>query len=82
MKKSVKITIEKEKSKTNISQYATQFDALSGTTVLELKTNIKSTITNSFEVVKETLWDGQKELKDVDLLPKSSYLEYIMVVKK
>jgi hypothetical protein len=81
MKKSVKITIEKQNPKTNISQYATQFDALSGTTVLELKTDIKATITNTFEIVKETLWDGQKELKDVDLLPKSSYLDYIMTVK-
>jgi hypothetical protein len=81
MKKSVKITIEKEKPKTIISQYATQFDVLSGTTVLELKTDIKATITSPFEIVKETLWDGQKELKDVDLLPKSSYLDYIMTVK-
>jgi hypothetical protein len=79
MKKSVKITVKKLKD--NIKQYATQFDSLSGTTVLELKADIKSTITSPFEVVKETLWDGQKELKDADLLPKSSYLDYIMVVK-
>lgn len=81
MKKSVKITIEKENSKTILSQYGSQFDVLSGTTVSELKSEIKSTIINSFDVVKETLWDGQKELKDVDLLPTSMNLDYIMDVK-
>jgi len=81
MKKLLKITIEKENPKTNITQYATQFDVLSGTTVLELKTEIKATIASSFDIVKETLWDGQKELKDADLLPKSSNLDYILTVK-
>jgi hypothetical protein len=81
MKKSVKITIKKESSKVNYAEYGTQFDVLSGTTVLELKTNIKSSIKILFEKVKESLYNGSEELKDADLLPNVFNLDYVLVVK-
>jgi hypothetical protein len=81
MKKSVKITIEKETPKKKITEYQTQFDTAETTTVLELKTNIKSTILLPFDAVKESIYVGNKELKDVDLLPKSLDLEYNLLIK-
>jgi hypothetical protein len=80
MKKSVKITIELDYPKKKISEYQTQFDTTETTTALELKTNIKSTILLPFDVVKETLYRGNRELNDIDLLPKSLDLEYVLIM--
>ena len=80
MKKSVRITIEIDEPKKKLTEYQTQFDITETTTGLELKTNIKSSISLPFDVVKETLYKGGRELNDIDLLPKSLDLEYVLIV--
>jgi hypothetical protein len=81
MKKPVRITIDKENTKTEMTSYLTSFDVTESTTVLELKTIIKESIKFPYEVVKETLWGSSTELKDVDVLPKNGKLEYDLLVK-
>ena len=80
MIKLVKITIKKETPKSNVTQYLTQFNVLSDTTVLDFKLIIKSTIVIQYEMVSEKLYDNNKELIDTDLLPNSSYLEYVLLI--
>jgi hypothetical protein len=81
MKKSVRITIEKETPKSTINSYQTAIEATETTTVAEFKTSVKESISIPFEMVKETLYNGSKELKDVDVLPKFSGLEYVLLIK-
>lgn len=81
MKKSVRITIDKESPKGELTSYLTQFDVTETTTVLELKTTIKDSIKFPYELVKETLWGSSTELKDVDLIPKNGRLEYDLLIK-
>ena len=81
MKKSVRITIDKESPKGELTSYLTQFDVTETTTVLELKTTIKDSIKFPYELVKETLWGSSSELKDVDLIPKNGRLEYDLLIK-
>jgi hypothetical protein len=80
MKKIVKIIIALETPKKILSEYQTQFDTTDTTTVLELKTNIKSSILLPLDSVEETLFNGGKELNNSDLLPKSLDLKYLLVV--
>jgi hypothetical protein len=82
MKKSVKITIDREKPKGEITTYASPFDVNDTMTVLELKTQIRNSITTPYEVVSQTLWNGTDELKnDSELLPKNPRFEYVLLVK-
>ena len=81
MKKPVRITIQKEKSKSEITSYQSPFDATETTTVADFKVSLKNSIQNSFEIVKETLYDGSSELKDEELITKKSSLFYVLIVK-
>jgi hypothetical protein len=81
MKKPVRITINKETPKSELTSYLSPFEVTETTTVLELKTIIKETLTFSFEIVKETLWGDSTELKDEGVLPKKGRLEYDLLIK-
>jgi hypothetical protein len=81
MKKPVRITIDKESPKGEITSYLTQFDVTETTTILELKTIIKDSIRFPYELVKETLWVSSSELKDEVLIPKNGRLEYNLLIK-
>jgi hypothetical protein len=81
MKKPVRITIQKESPKSEITSYQSPFEATETTTVAEFKVSLKNSISFPFEMVKETLYDGSSELKDVDLITKKSSLFYVLIVK-
>jgi hypothetical protein len=81
MKKPVRITIDKESPKGELTSYLTQFDVTETITVLELKTTIKDSIKFPYELVKEILWGSSTELKDIDLIPKNGRLEYDLLIK-
>lgn len=81
MKKPVRITIQKESSKYEITSYQSPFDATETTTVADFKVSLKNSIQNPFEIVKETLYDGSSELKDEQLITKKSSLFYVLIVK-
>jgi len=81
MKKSVKITINKENPKIEMTSYLTNFDVTETTTVLELKTIIKESIKFPYDVVKEILWGSSTELKDEDTLPKKGRFDYVLLIK-
>jgi len=81
MKKPVRITINKETPKSELTSYLSPFDVTENTTVLEIKTIIKDSIKFQYELVKETLWGDSTELKDVDILPKKGRLDYILLIK-
>ena len=81
MKKPVRITINKETPKGELTSYLSPFDVTETTTVLELKTIIKDSIKFQYELVKETLWGDSTELKDEDVLPKKGRLDYVLLIK-
>lgn len=81
MKKSVRITINKETPKGELTSNLSQFDVTETTTVLELKTIIKDSIKFPYELVKETLWVSSSELKDEEVLPKNGRLDYVLLIK-
>lgn len=81
MRTSVKITIDRQNPKGEITSYYAPFEVNDTMTVLEFKTQIRNTITGSFEDVSQTLWNGSDELKDSDLLPKHPRFEYVLLVK-
>jgi hypothetical protein len=81
MKKPVRITIQKESPKSEITSYQSPFDATETTTVAEFKTILKNSITTPFEPVKETLYNGSVELKDEELITKKLTLFYVLVIK-
>jgi hypothetical protein len=81
MKKPVRITINKETPKGELTSYLSPFDVTETTTVLELKTIIKDSIKFPYELVKETLWGDSTELKDEDVLPKKGRLDYVLLIK-
>jgi hypothetical protein len=81
MEKPVRITINKETPKSELTSYLSPFDVTETTTVLELKTIIKDSFKFPYELVKETLWGNSTELKDEDALPKTGRLEYVLLIK-
>lgn len=81
MRQSVKIRINKEIPSITIKEYASGFDVVETTTILELKNDIKSTISFPFEVVKEIFYNGDKELKDNDVIPLKNGLSYFITIK-
>jgi len=81
MKKPVKVTIDKETPKGELTSYISPFEVTETTTVLELKTIIKESIKFPYELVKETLWISSSELKDDEVLPKNGRFEYDLLVK-
>ena len=81
MKKPVKVTIDKETTKSELTSYISPFEVTETTTVLELKTIIKESIKFPYELVKETLWISSSELKDDEVLPKNGRFEYDLLVK-
>ena len=81
MKKPVKVTIDNETTKSELTSYISPFEVTETTTVLELKTIIKESIKFPYELVKETLWISSSELKDDEVLPKNGRFEYDLLVK-
>ena len=81
MRQSVKIRINKETPSITIKEYSGGFDVVETTTVLELKNDIKSTISFPFEMVKEIFYNGDKELKDNDVIPSKNGLSYFITIK-
>jgi hypothetical protein len=81
MEKQVRITINKETPKGELTSYLTNFGVTETTTVLELKTIIKDSFKFPYELVKETLWGNSTELKDVDVLPKTGRFDYVLLIK-
>ena len=81
MEKQVRITINKETPKGELTSYLTNFGVTETTTVLELKTILKESIKFQYELVKETLWVSSSELKDEDTLPKKGRFDYILLIK-
>jgi hypothetical protein len=81
MKKPVRITINKETPKGELTSYLSPFEVTETTTVLELKIIIKDSIKFPYELVKETLWGDSTELKDEDVLPKKGRLDYVLLIK-
>ena len=81
MEKQVRITINKETPKGELTSYLTNFGVTETTTVLELKTIIKESIKFPYELVKETLWISSSELKDDEVLPKNGRFEYDLLIK-
>jgi hypothetical protein len=81
MKKPVRVTIDKETTKSELTSYISPFEVTETTTVLELKTIIKESIKFPYELVKETLWISSSELKDDEALPKNGRFEYDLLIK-
>lgn len=82
MRQSVKIAIQDEKTKRVISTYATNFEIENTITVSDLKKQIRETITYPCVEVSQTLWNDNKEVKDEQIIPNNSKLEYVLLVKK
>ena len=80
MRKTIRIQIKNQKTKSVLTDYSTDFEITTGTTVSEMKTIIKNSINNSFNIVKESLWNNSKELEDSNLLPKTNNLDYYMEI--
>jgi hypothetical protein len=81
MKKPIKITINKDTTKSELTSHLSPFEVTETTTVLELKTIIKESLNFPYELVKETLWVSSSELKDDEVLPKNGRFEYVLLVK-
>ena len=81
MKKPVRITINKETPKGELTSYSTSFEIIDTTTVSELKTTIRESIKFPYDLVKETLWGNSTELKDEDVISKNGRIEYTLLIK-
>lgn len=67
-----------------ITNYVTNLDIPTGSTVSDVKNICKSNISGSdkFEVIEEILWLGSKKTKDDDLFKFKSGYEYNIFIKK
>lgn len=83
MRQNIQIKILKKDEKSVLTNYVTNLDFNPSETVLNQKTVIKSSISNveTFDVEEEILWYGNKKLKDDELMPLRSGLEYNLIVK-
>lgn len=83
MRQNIQIKILKKDEKSVLTNYVTSLDFNPSETVLNQKTVIKSSISNfeTFDIQEEILWHGNKKLKDDELMPLRSGLEYNLIVK-
>lgn len=83
MKKSIQIKILTKGGDSTITNYVTVIDLEPSKTTSEQKQIIKSTISsvNNFHVENEILWLGNRELKDTEIVPLKTGLEYNLIVK-
>lgn len=71
IKKSDKVILKRQEVRVAVTE---------GMTVLDVKNHIKSNLNLPLEITSEELYFGDK-MKDTDLVPNKSGLEYIVVVK-
>ena len=81
MRKLIKITIQTEDKKRIISTYGANFEIEDTTTCSELKKQIRDTIDYPCEEVSQTLWSDNKEVKDDQIVPKNTKLDYVLLIK-
>ena len=81
MKYSVQVKVLKE-TKT-LKNYVTLFDVTENSTSVDFKNIIKSSLINldNFQEVKQVLYWGNKEIKDNEIVPQVSGLEYNLILK-
>lgn len=81
MKRPIRIKIEKELSKNILTEYSTSFEIDNTIKVSEIKKEIKKTIPTQSEIVKETLFLKDKELKDDEVVNGDGNLIYKLQIK-
>ena len=81
MKRPIKIKIEKELSNNILSEYFSPFDIVDTTTTLEIKNKIKEGIKFPYEMVKESFYFKNKELKDDEMIGEDGALLYKLIIK-
>ena len=81
MKRPIKIRIEKESPKDILSEYFSPCDIVDTTTTLEIKNKIKEGIKFPYEIVKESFYFKNKELKDNEIIGEDGDLSYKLIVK-
>lgn len=81
MKKNIRVKVQKEVTKNILTDYASPFEINDTTKVFEVKTKIKEKISFPFEIVEDTLYSGNKELKDDDTFGDAGGLVYKLIIK-
>ena len=83
MRHSVQIKVIIEKGEKLLRNYSTLVEMPDGVTTSNFKSNIKNNLISleRFEEVKQILWLGNKELKDDEVVPFKSGLEYNLIIK-
>jgi hypothetical protein len=82
MRQSVKITIQNEKTKRVLLSYVSNHEVEDTTISSELKKQIRETISYPCEEFSQTLWNDNKEVKDEQVIPNNSKLEYVLLIKQ
>ena len=83
MKHSIQIKVILEKNESVLRNYSTLVDTPENISSIDFKTNIKNSLSHleRFQEVKQVLWLGNKELKDDEIVPQKSGLEYNLILK-
>ncbi len=79
--KMINIDIKINTSKKMLTRKQKQVNLTEGLSVLDVKNQIKSSLSLPTELVSEEFYFGTNKMNDNDLIPNKSGLEYIITIK-